>query len=222
MAVFPAKILESTYINHNVKRFIIQKPEGYHFIPGQGTMVSINVPEWKEQLRPFTFTSLNEWPYIEFTIKIYDDHDGVTNHLGKTNAGQELLLHEVFGSITYHGPGIFLAGGSGITPFMAIFRNLFNKDQLAGNTLILSNKYAEDIIYGEELEHMLGPNFINVLTREGVVGFSEKRIDRQFLVNAIHDFAGKFYLCGPASFVKDISAHLLSLGASAESLIIEK
>lgn len=222
MASYPVKILESSFINHNVKRFIVKKPAGYHFIPGQGTDVSINLPEWKDRVRPFTFTSLNEWPYLEFTIKIYDDHNGVTKQLGKTNAGEELLLHDVFGSIIYKGPGIFIAGGSGITPFIAIFRDLYNRNSIGGNTLILSNKYAEDIIYGNELEQMLGANFINVLTRQGVVGFMEHRIDRNFLVEYIRDFSGHFYVCGPDVFVTDMCRHLVSLGANPDSLVIEK
>ena len=141
------KILECSYINHDVKRFIVEKPPGFSFIPGQATDVSINLPEWKDQLRPFTFTSLNKWPYLEFIIKIYDDHNGVTHQLGKTNAGAELILHDVFGTIVYKEPGIFIAGGAGITPFIAIFRALHKmKKLLPGNALIFSNKTADDII----------------------------------------------------------------------------
>ena len=87
MNEFPVKILEAGYINYNVKRFIVEKPEGYSFVPGQATDVSIDLPEWRDQLRPFTFTSFNTRPYLELTIKIYDDRNGVTNQLGKTNAG---------------------------------------------------------------------------------------------------------------------------------------
>ncbi len=68
------KILESGYISHDVKRFMVEKPPGFSFIPGQATDVSINHPDWKEKLRPFTFTSLNEWPNLEFIIKIYVEH----------------------------------------------------------------------------------------------------------------------------------------------------
>jgi len=216
------KILESEYVTHDVKKFLTQKPAGYHFIPGQGTEISINHPEWKDQLRPFTFTSLNDWPYLEFTVKIYEDHKGVTRQLGRTNAGQELIIHDVFGSIQYKGPGIFLAAGSGITPFLAIFRDLHNRNAMAGNSLILSNKTIEDIIHPQELQYMLGHNFINVITREGVIGFMEKRIDKRFLIDTIRDFSGNFYVCGPQLFVDQICEHLLSLGANIDSLIIEK
>ena len=222
MADMPVKILESSYINHDVKRFIIEKPEGYHFIPGQGAELAINLPGWSEQWRSFTFTSLNKWPYLEFLVKIYNERNGVTKQLGKTNAGAELLLREPFGSIQYSEPGTFIAAGTGVTPFLAIFRDLQDKKQLSGNTLILSNKSSEDIIYPEELIKLLGYNFINIFTREGVIGFTDRRIDRRYLVENIRDFSGHFYICGPQVFVSDISSHLLSLGATADTLTFEQ
>ncbi|MEO5649211.1 MAG: flavodoxin reductase [Ginsengibacter sp.] len=222
MNEYPVKILEANYINYNVKRFIVEKPGGYSFVPGQATEISIDLPEWKDKFRPFTFISLNKWPYLEFTIKIYNDHNGVTNQLGKTNAGATLLLHDVFGTIQYKGPGIFIAAGAGVTPFIAIFRDLYNKKMLEGNSLILSNKTSRDIINAEEFFQMLGPRFINVFTREGVIGFNERRINRDYLVETISDFGNNFYVCGPALFVKEISGYLLSLGASSDTLIVEE
>ncbi|MDE3183503.1 MAG: flavodoxin reductase [Bacteroidota bacterium] len=222
MNEYPVKILECSYINHDVKRFIVEKPEGYTFIPGQATVVSIDLPEWRNELRPFTFTSLNEWSYLEFTIKIYNDHHGVTEQLGKTNAGATLLLHDIFGTIQYKGPGVFIAAGAGVTPFIAILRDLYNRKIIAGNKLILSNKTSEDIIYGKELFGMLGPDFINVFTREGVIGFSERRIDRNYLVETIRDFSSNFYVCGPDEFVKDMTGYLLSLGTVAGGIIFEQ
>jgi len=223
MAEHIVKILESGFINHDVKRFAVEKPEGFTFIPGQATDVSINLPDWKDELRPFTFTSLNEWPYLEFIIKIYDDHDGVTHQLGKTNNGTELILHDVYGTIQYKEPGVFIAGGAGITPFIAIFRALHKvKKLLPGNELIFSNKTAADIILGEELTEMLGPSYINVFTRQGVIGFRERRIDRNYLIDNIHDFSRHFYVCGPEIFVKQIVELLLDLGASADTVIFEQ
>jgi len=223
MAENIVKILESGFINHDVKRFVVEKPEGFSFIPGQATDVSINLPEWKDQLRPFSFTSLNESPYLEFIIKIYDDHNGVTHQLGKTNSGAELILHDVFGTIQYKEPGVFIAGGAGITPFIAIFRALHKlKKLIPGNELIFSNKTEADIILGEELTEMLGPAYINVFTRQGVIGFRERRIDRNYLIDTIHDFSRHFYICGPEIFVKQIVELLVDLGASADTLIFEQ
>src|SRR5688572_18194269 len=139
MNSYIVKVLEASYITHDVKRFTVEKPPGYTFVPGQATDVSINLPEWKNELRPFTFTSLKDQPCLEFMIKIYSDHKGVTDMLGRINSGAELILHDVFGAIQYKGQGVFIAGGAGITPFISILRNLHKKKQIPGNRLIYSN-----------------------------------------------------------------------------------
>src|SRR3954453_16883459 len=127
------KIKAIERVTHNVKRFQCEKPEGYYFVPGQATEVSINKEGWKEEKRPFTFTSLNDSPYLEFTIKIYSDHPGVTNELDTLAPGDELLVRDIWGAIEYKGPGYFIAGGAGITPFIAILRQLKRENKLNGN-----------------------------------------------------------------------------------------
>jgi ferredoxin-NADP reductase len=117
---YNVKIQEIENLTHDVKRFRLEKPKDYHFIPGQATEVSINKAGWKEEIRPFTFTSLNSLPYLEFVIKIYSDHAGVTNELNSLKAGDELIVRDVWGAIEYKGPGYVIAGGAGITPFIAI------------------------------------------------------------------------------------------------------
>jgi len=183
------KVLKAQYITHDVKRFVVEKPKGYNFIPGQATEVSVNLQEWKDEKRPFTFTCLQDEDYLEFMIKIYHDHNGVTAILGKTNAGDELILRDVWGAIHYKGPGVFIAGGAGITPFIAILRDLHKKGQLKGNRLIYSNKTSEDVIMEAELQEMLQEDFIKIFTRENVTGFVGRRIDRKYLIANIADFA---------------------------------
>src|SRR6185436_5996157 len=152
MQQYIVKILEAGFITHDVKRFVVERPPGYDFIPGQATEVSVNTPQWKKESRPFTFTGLREWNYLEFMIKIYEKHNGVTKQLGMANAdGDELIIRDVFGTINYTKPGIFIAAGTGITPFIAIFRDLYKKKKLKGNKLIYSNKTVDDVILKKEL-----------------------------------------------------------------------
>lgn len=216
----PLKITNTHYISHNVKRFVLEKPSGFEYTPGQSAHISINMSGWEDQIRPFTFTSLQHWDYLEFIIKIYEDHKGVTAQLGKLNTGDELLLHDVYGTIQYKGPGIFIAAGTGITPFIAIFRALFESGNLRNLALLYSNKTKDDIILQDELTNLLGPAYRNVFTQEGVIGFRERRIDRKFLIETIGDFNSRFYVCGPKVFTEEICDALISLGADPEYLII--
>src|ERR1700749_653561 len=112
------KLLEVKQVTHNVRQFRLEKPAGYSFHPGQATDVSVNRPEWKEEKRPFTFTAPDEDPYVEFTIKRYPDHHGVPDLLHQSQPGDQLIVRDVWGAIEYKGPGCFIAGGAGITPFL--------------------------------------------------------------------------------------------------------
>jgi len=216
------KIISIEPVTHNVKRFTVEKPPGYSFKPGQATEVSINTPSLKEEKRPFTFTCLPESENLEFTIKIYDDHDGVTKALGKLKEGDELIIRDVWGAIIYNGPGIFIAGGAGVTPFIDIFRQLNKEQKVDGNKLIFSNKTSKDIILKDEFSKILGQNFINVITREKTVEFENRRIDLNYLKEKIIDFKQHFYICGPDIFVTDITKAVTELGADAESVVFEK
>jgi ferredoxin-NADP reductase len=137
------RILGAEMVTHNVRRFKVERPDGLNFIPGQAADVSVNTPEMKKEIRPFTFTGLNDWDHLEFTIKIYNDHDGVTNHLGKVKPGDELIINGVFGAIHYAGEGLFIAGGAGVTPFISIFRQLKKENKIGNNALIFFKQNVE-------------------------------------------------------------------------------
>lgn len=216
------KILDVAQITHNVKAFRIEKPEGYVFEPGQATELSINQQGWTDERRPFTFTSLNEWPYLEFTIKGYFDHDGVTQKLHSLVPGDEVILRDVWGAIQYKSEGYFIAGGAGITPFVAILRQLHKSGLLTGNQLFFSNKTEADIIYHDELDKMLSGNVQYILSDQGSSKYHQGRIDRNYLTKHIKDFSKPFYVCGPDAMVQEISELLTELGAQPDAVVFEK
>ena len=222
MKNYIVKIISVEPVTHDVKRFAIQKPEGYKFTPGQATEVSINTLALKNEKRPFTFTSLNDNEHLEFTIKIYDSHNGVTKELGKLKHGDELIIRDVWGAIEYKGEGVFIAGGAGITPFIAILRQLHTENKIASNKLIFTNKTESDIILKQEFDEILGKNFINTLTDEKKEGYENRMIDAAFLKEKIDDFTQHFYVCGPPPFVKAISKALTILGAETDAVVFEK
>ena len=216
------RILDIQQVTHNVKCFKLEKPAGYHFLPGQATDVSINIPGMEEEVRPFTFTALVSEPYLEFTIKGYYDHKGVTNKLHQLKVGDELILADAWGAIEYKGPGYFIAGGAGITPFIAILRDLHQENKLAGNQLFFSNKTAADIIYEQELIDMLGDQAVFILSVENKEGYLSGHLDEAFIKENMTDLNKEFYVCGPDQMVTDINGHLEKLGVKADALVFEK
>ncbi len=219
------KIKDIQNVTHDVKQFTLEKPEGYTFEPGQATEVAIDKDGWRDEKRPFTFTSLNEEPNLQFIIKIYPDHNGVTEQLGKLEAGDSLIVDKAWGTIQYKGEGVFLAGGAGVTPFIAIFRDLHKKGKVGDNKLIFSNKTEEDIILKEEFEKILGDNFVNAITDEEPSGdhlFLDGFIDKEFLESQIDDFDQPFYVCGPMPFNEAVMGYLKELGADPDALVFEE
>lgn len=215
-------ILSIEPVTHDVKCFRIEKPAGYHFTPGQATDVSIKTPGFENELRPFTFTCLNSESYLEFTIKRYQDHHGVTDQLHQLKPGDQLIIRDVWGAIEYKGPGYFIAGGAGITPFMAILRDLHAAGAATGNTLFFSNRTSADIIYEEELKKILGKNAVFVLTREEKQGFQKSYINGKFIKQHIPDMHKHFYICGPDAMVHDIVGLLQQAGADTDTVVFEK
>lgn len=219
------RLLLKEQITHNTYRYITHKPSSYHFIPGQATEVAIDQAEWSNQKRPFTFTSLNTDEVLEFTIKSYDpsehlDHDGMTHHLKSLKPGEHLLVGDPFGTIEYKGPGVFIAAGAGLTPFLAIFKQLVEDKEINQQQLIYSNKTHKDIIREQFLEAIFEPqNLTLTLTQERREGYNHGRINMEMLKEAINKPA---YVCGPPPFVKSIRQMLEDLGASPEYVVFEK
>lgn len=216
------KILKTEMVTHNVRQYRVERPQNYQFSAGQATEVSIDKDGWRDQKRPFTFTSLNDEDSLEFTIKSYRDHPGVTDALWNLWQGDRLLLRDVWGTITYRGPGTFIAGGAGITPFIAILRQLNKDGKIAGNRLIGSFHTEKDIILRNEFEAMAGLETLWTITDEPRTTQLKQRIDLEFLKQHIPDFAQNFYLCGPDPLVNDLRKALETLGAEVDLVTWEK
>ena len=216
------KILNIDKVTHNVKRLQIEKPEGYSFNPGQATEVSINTLALRNEKRPFTFTCLNSESYLEFTIKIYPEHKGITNELSKLKPGSELIIRDVWGDIAFKGEGVFIAGGAGITPFISIFRDLKSKDKIGGNMLVYANKTKNDIILESELKQMLGDSFLNILSDEKSKVYFHGFITEEFLKTNIPVHYKNYYMCGPPLMMEAVLKQLSNLGVGDKFITMEK
>jgi len=216
------KINSISKATHDVLRIVTEKPEGYNFNPGQATEVSINKEGWKDERRPFTFTSLPNENHLEFHTKTYPAHKGVTNELLTLKADDSIIVHDVWGTIGYKGEGIFIAGGAGVTPFIAILRDLKSQNKLGSSKLIFSNKKKEDIILKDEFEKMLGNNFINILSDEKTKEYANGFITEEFLKDNIGSTEQKFYVCGPPPMMDAIEKYLHNLGVQKEDIVKEE
>lgn len=207
---------------HDVLRIVTEKPKNYNFNPGQATDVAINKDGWQKELRPFTFTCLPDDNHLEFTIKTYPSHKGVTNELLRLKPDDELIIGDSWGTIGYKSEGVFIAGGAGVTPFISIFRYLQSKNEIGNSKLIFANKTKADIINESEFKKALGKNFINVLSGEKVDGYEQGYITEDLLRKNITGKGTLIYLCGPEPMMEVVEKQLSNLGISLEAVIKEK
>lgn len=216
-------LLMTQFITHDVKRFIVNKPETFSFTPGQGVELVIDQEKWREEEgRPFTPTNLTTDEVLEFSIKRYPDHKGVTDKIHTLEVGDNLLMSDPFGTISYKGPGVFIAAGAGITPFLSIFRKLAVDQNITKQTLIFSNKTPADVICEKELRNYFSSRCHLLCTQENGSGYENKRIDRDYLEKIIDSTKQYAYVCGPEKFVEDVNAIVADLGFSAESIVYEE
>lgn len=219
---YPTRLLMSGFVTHDTRRFVLERPEGLDFEPGQGVELTIERDPWRGEGHPFTPTCLPQDQVLELTIKRYPESDGFTVALHDLEPGAPLTVSDAFGTITYQGPGVFIGAGAGITPFLAILRRLAHDGALDGHDLLFSNKSEADLICGAELRHYLGERAVFTFTRENQPGHTGRRIDAEFLREHIDDFDRFFYVCGPPAFVEDVKRELVTLGADPDRLVYER
>lgn len=208
------RILNKANLNHNVIRFELEKPDQYTFKAGQAIELTLDDGKTKGPA-PFTFTSLNSTPYLELMIKIYSEHKGLTAALSKEQPGSKVTITDPWDSFINKGPGVFIAGGAGITPFIAILRQLKVNNNIGTSSLFFFNKTTDDIFLETELHSLLGNRYVNVITRRDG-NAKHKGPDEAFFRKHISNLAQPFYVCGPPGFMEALQDTLAKLGTKDE------
>ena len=210
-------------VTHDVKRYTFDKPSGIAYAPGQAFNIGLDREGWRDDKHPFTPTSLPSEGALEFTIKIYPEHDGLTKRLADLKPGDTVLADDPWGAIKDEGPGWFIAGGAGVTPFIAILRErLAREGTLEGCELIFSNKTEADIILRDTFEKMPGLKVYFTVTDQPDSSLPQGKIDKAVLQRLVTPGKGKCYICGPDAMLDDISAALKEIGVEEKDIITEE
>ncbi len=232
------------------KTFCCQRTDGPlpPFRPGQYVNVFVDV-DGVLTSRPYSIASappLSSPPrggteggdLLELTVRDKPGGFVAPYLLHEVQVGDELECTGPQGSF-YHEPLtdgdelVFLAGGSGITPFASIIRDALRghrREQavLGRETLKMhlfyGSRVPEDVIYGDELAELAAahPNFDYTLAisepppdYEGVSGF----LDANLIRERVGDTTGKtFYICGPNVMYDFCLAALTKLGVPARKI----
>lgn len=204
------QLLAIDWLAHNVVRLEVTKPKGFDFQVGDA--VEIKVAD--HEPGPFTMTNLPTGNTVEFVIRVYADHDGKTKAMSRLKKGDKIGFSEPFNTFQPQKRAVFLAGGTGITPFIAIMRQMHKSGTLADCLLVFSNKTAKDVFLAEELKKMLGERYLNVITAEKTDPDYYGNIDEAWLKKHIDDLSRPVLVCGPPPFNEAMEKALKSIGVS--------
>jgi len=98
---------------------------------------------------------------------------------------------------------VFLAGGSGITPFMSMMRDTVQRQRPIRIILLYGSRAPEDVIFLGELEKLAAShsNFtLSLVISEPPEGYRGLKgfLDSKVITQLVGDIKGKtFYVCGP-------------------------
>lgn len=182
------------------------------FAPGQHVNVGVEV-DGRRITRSYSPARARRPGCIEITVKRVNG-GRLSQHLCEfARVGDVLELGPAFGEmIIPEGPAgsrLFLAGGSGITPLMALTREFAARGMPQPLTLLYWARRRNEFCFVEELRE-LARRFPNFRVRFMLTGESaaaadegEGRIDETRLVAAAGALAAhRIYACGPAGFVE--------------------
>ena len=174
--------------------------------------------------RPLSIASPpSQTAYYDLTVKRVPG-GLVSNHLlDNVKEGDELTASGPDGGFVYnplvHGKRlVFIAGGSGITPFMSMIREVCDRGLDRHITLIYGNRSEDDIIYHEELCALAARHthlvYVPVIEQPGE-GYTGERgfMTGELIERAAGTLPGAMiYLCGPQAMYDFCLAELVARG----------
>ena len=233
-------IVKKPYVLKEIKKltplvssFMFKAQDGtaIDFIPGMFAMLEYRNPETKESIaRAFSIANPPPSDELEFLISLI--HGRFTSHLDTAKTGDLYYVSAPYGQFKFDinsgSKFLFLAGGTGLAPFMSMLRMIENKGQRIDCAMLYSVRYPEEIIDKAELEEMeqkVGLKTTVTVTRPadgntwtGEVGHA----DSTMILRHVPDVKERSsYICGPPAFVKALKQALMSLGVEEKDIHAE-
>ena len=218
------QVAEGTFAFH------FDKPAGFSHQAGQNAIFSLIDPGEMDAAgpsRPFTIASAPHERELMIATRMRDS--AFKRALGVLPIGAKLSIDGPAGVMVLHEdesrPAVFLAGGIGITPFLAMARDAAARLLRHQIVLFYSNRRPQDAAFLSELKHMQNRNFRLVATMtEAPEWTGEKRfISRELLAEHVPDLrAPIYYFAGPPAMTMAMQGMLNDIGVSEEDMRSEE
>jgi ferredoxin-NADP reductase len=220
-----ARVREIVVETYRVKSIVLDLTNWPGHLPGQHVDVRLNAEDGYQAQRSYSIASPPEDKLLTLTVERVDNGEVSPYLVDDLRSGDQFELRGPIGgyfvwTVATRGPLWLIAGGSGITPLMAMLRHRARRKLRAPALLLYSSRSLEDVIYREELDMMSRADpdlhIVNALTRKQPdrwIGY-RGRIDKALLAEAGFPPRQnpKIYVCGSTPFVEDVSRFLVELG----------
>ena len=218
-----------------VKSIILQPASWFGHWPGQHVDIRLTADDGYRAERSYSIASPPEEKLLTLTVERIEDGEVSSYLLDELRVGDALEFRGPIGghfiwSQTRGGPICLVAGGTGITPLMAMLRHRNKSLAHVPASLIYSVRGLADIVYRDELDAMAHGDrnlrIVYALTREQPSNWSGHlgRVNEMLL--ASNSFAREhnpsIFICGPTGFVESISSMFVKLGFDPFSIKTER
>ncbi|MGR3466908.1 MAG: FAD-binding oxidoreductase [Shimia sp.] len=197
-------------LTHDTYSLTFDRPEGLSLDAGDAVQLALDEDGWRGETRPFTVVTDGDAEVIGFVIKSYPERDGVTDKIADMKPGDTMRLEDAYRVYRDHGPGTFIVGGSGITPFITILRDHKDQGVIEDDHLIYANETPADIIL-HPLWDQLGLKQDHVI-EEGGPTHEARKLSPELLDALVGNYDRQFYVCGPEGLVDMVIDHLKTRG----------
>lgn len=183
-----------------------------------------------QEEHPFTLSSPPRAEGATLTIKALGDY---TARVATVEPGTRAILDGPYGRFAPRrdvGPLLFVAGGIGITPFLAILREWDAAELVEPVTLVWSVRRESDFVDQGFFDGLAARHerfrYVPIVTRPESESRSSARIDKALLAKAVGTPAQArlitAYLCGPELMQRAVRRWLREMGIPADAIHDER
>ena len=219
MEILKYTVKNTKDIGNDIRVFTLSPNEKkLEFNAGQFTMIHLLDKQLNPtDKRPYSIGSSPTRNELVFFIKLVGGR--FTSKLEKINPGDILGIEGAFGEFYFHdeNKSAFIAGGTGIAPFISIIDYINDKKKTGDYVLFYSSKTKNSIVERLRLERISEKNpnirIVFTLTREEIRNgkYETGRVNVEMLGRHIKDPTGyNWYLCGPMKMTMELRNSLIN------------
>lgn len=228
----PYSLVEIKKLTPTVSSYVFKAQDGtaIDFTPGMFAMLTYKDPDGKAIARAFSIANSPPSDHLEFIVALI--HGQITSKMEIARPGDIYYVSAPYGQFKFEMKSgekyLFLAGGTGLAPFMSMLRQAKQQNVGIDTQTIYSTKFPNEIIYADELkEYEKTSKFKLTITvtrpqpGDGWTGLTG-HVDAAMISRSVPDFKERVsYVCGPPAFVKAVKEALVSLGVDEKSIKAE-